>query len=321
MEYTCTFCGYTAASLEDVEPDEQFYRGFWCPNCDGFTYFADQTEKHNFLLLLEDKMAASHHSLYSKPDFPTQVSPLRYPGGKSKFIGSILDKCNDSNMVNFVEPFAGGASVGLSLLLAGKIENLYLNDADFGIYSLFYTIKYFPQILIHRIKTFTPSEKAFKEAKLSVLGGYKGLDTTDAAWVMLIVNRLAYSGIVKANCMSNPKARWNPDNLIRKIKAIDKYSEHIFISNVDAYDFIEEMYWYSNTTLFIDPPYFQKGKFLYNLYYTPEDHEKLSFLLNQLYQGMPGADMIITYDYCKEIAELYLYPVVEIVGRKYCIAN
>lgn len=114
---------------------------------------------------------------------------------------------------------------------------------------------------IQRIKSFNPSERAFKKAKISVLEGYKGLDTKDAAWAMLIVNRLAYSGIVKANCMSDPGARWNPDSLIRKISAINQHSEHIFISNMDACEFIEEMYWYSYATLFIDPPYFKKGKY------------------------------------------------------------
>lgn len=318
--YTCKFCGYSSTDLEDFEPDGKFQKGFWCPYCDGFTYFEKQTDKHNFALLLENP-SKSTAIAYKKPDFPTQVSPLRYPGGKSKFVSPILSKCNAKNMVNFVEPFAGGASVGLSLLLAGKIQNLYLNDVDFGVYSLFFTIKHFPQILAERIKTFTPTEKAFRRAKMKATVGFKGLDTTDAAWNMLVVNRLAFSGIAKANCMSNPAARWNPDKLCDKIMNIHSHADKIHVSNIDACEFIEEMYWKPTTTIFVDPPYYVKGKALYNNYYTHEDHLNLSVLLDELYKGMPGADMIVTYDYCKEIEDMYYYPTVETVGRKYSIAN
>lgn len=320
-KYTCQFCGHASNSLDDFEVDEQYHLGYWCPYCDGFTYFSNEVKHHQFFLILEDKNNLSCPKQNIKPLFKTQVSPLRYPGGKSKFVGQIISKCNADNMINFVEPFAGGASVGLSLLLSGKIQSLYLNDADFGIYSLFYTIKYFPQILIERIKTFIPSVRAFKKAKQKVSDGYIGLDMTDAAWNMLIVNRLSFSGIAKANCMSNPSARWNPKSLIKKINAIHNYSDRIFISNQDAYTYIEEMYWLPNTTMFIDPPYYENGKYLYNLFYSDKEHRKLSFLLDDLYKGMPGADMILTYDFCSEIESMYEYPKISIIGRKYSIAN
>lgn len=318
--FTCKFCGHSSTDLEDFEPDEKFNKGFWCPYCDGFTYFEKQTDKHNFALLMENPSKTTANT-YKKPDFPSQVSPLRYPGGKSKFVGPILSKCNTENMVNFVEPFAGGASVGLSLLLAGKIQNLYLNDSDFGIYSLFYMIKYMPEVLIEKIRHFRPSQKAFLRAKNCVNEDYYGLDISEAAWVLLVCNRLAFSGICKANCMGNPSARWNPDKLSEKIMNIHRFSDRIQISNIDACEFIEEMYWRSSTTIFVDPPYYVKGKALYNKFYTHEDHLKLSVLLDELHKGMPGADMIVTYDYCEEIENMYYYPTIETVGRKYSIAN
>lgn len=121
--------------------------------------------------------------------------------------------------------------------------------------------------------------------------------------------------------MSNPAARWNSEKLRDKIMNINKYADKIHVSNIDACKFIEEMYWCSSTTIFIDSPYYIKGKALYNKFYTHEDHAKLSFLLDELHKGMPGADMIVTYDYCKEIEDMYYYSTVETVGRKYSIAN
>lgn len=46
----------------------------------------------------------------------------------------------------------------------------------------------------------------------------------------------------------------------------------------------------------IDPPYVKKGQALYHHYYTERNHTKLVFLLNELFKGMPGADIIVTYD-------------------------
>ena len=52
------------------------------------------------------------------------LSPLRYPGGKSKladFIGLTIQNLNMPNCT-YIEPFAGGSGVALSLLLNGIVE-------------------------------------------------------------------------------------------------------------------------------------------------------------------------------------------------------
>ncbi|MDR3260028.1 MAG: DNA adenine methylase, partial [Fusobacteriaceae bacterium] len=45
-------------------------------------------------------------------------SPLRYPGGKAKFYPILLDVFEKNKIKNplFIEPFAGGAGLGLKLL-------------------------------------------------------------------------------------------------------------------------------------------------------------------------------------------------------------
>lgn len=317
--YECKYCGFQSDSIDDFEDNFTYHKGFWCPYCDGFTYFKSSQDERTFKLILENKIK-SKKKLNNVP-FSTQVSPLRWPGGKSKFVGQLLPCCNPDKMENFVEPFAGGASVGLSLLLAGKVKELYLNDLDFGVYSLFQLIKYMPKVLVDKIQRFVPTKEAYYQARQWVNDNYEGLDMVDAAWNLLVVNRLAFSGIPKANCMSDPAARWTANTLIKRIKKIHDVSEHIHVSCMDACEMIEEMYWKPNTTIFIDPPYKNKGKDLYVNYYTDENHYKLSNLLDDLYKGMPGADMLITYDDCEFIKELYAYPEVMTVDRSYCIAN
>ena len=161
--YKCRFCGFESGSIDDFEPDEQNHAGFWCPYCDGFTYY--EKENRSFLLYLEDP---SKEETYVKPAFLVHCSPLRYPGGKTKMIGTVYNACRKDHMKNFIEPFAGGASVGLALLLSGNIRKLYLNDQDYGIYALYKTIKEDPEILTERIRPFVPSEAEYKKCQKKV---------------------------------------------------------------------------------------------------------------------------------------------------------
>lgn len=322
MQYQCNFCGFCSDNADDFELDFHNNAGYWCPYCDGFMYYETNNERHSFLLLLENpNTSATVENFRGSRHIPTRVSPLRYPGGKSKIIHKILSECNSMNMNCFVEPYAGGASVGLALLLSGEIKELYLNDIDYGIYSLFRCIQHSPDALCKRISGFVPSKEAYKNAQQIMFSDYKDCSLLDAAWALLVVNRLSFSGICKANCMGDPSARWNAQELIKRINKIHQYSGHIHISNRDALSFIEEMYWYPNATIFIDPPFFIKGKQLYKHFYQKSEHDQLAYLLDDLFKGMPGADMIVTYDMADYIRNLYEYPNVKVINRIYSIAN
>jgi DNA adenine methylase len=153
---------------------------------------------------------------------------------------------------------------------------------------------------------------------------YSGFDLIESAWASLLVNRLAYSGVSKANPLGGRKgsqkellSRWNPTNLIKRIEKIHSLSDKIEITQENAVELIEEAYWQDDATIFIDPPYVKKGKDLYHCFYTEKDHRKLAYLLDTLYFGCPGADIVVTYDYNEWLNTLYDYPEREIIGRKY----
>ncbi len=80
-------------------------------------------------------------------------SPLRYPGGKSAITPVISYAINKNNLkeCTYIEPFAGGASVALNLLISDTVNRIVINDADKAVYSFWKSITESPRWFIERI--------------------------------------------------------------------------------------------------------------------------------------------------------------------------
>lgn len=67
---------------------------------------------------------------------PTTLSPLRYPGGKTKLYDIVRDIIDKNNLHNtYIEPFAGGAGLALKLLLNNDVKRIIINDSDLAKYA------------------------------------------------------------------------------------------------------------------------------------------------------------------------------------------
>lgn len=322
---TCHWCGVKGpASDFDIYPSPA---GFWCPECEGFTYMDEaEREKHRFLLLLEDKGVLDAQRISSPlPRLKKRLSPLRYPGGKSKLIDYLYSRLSQEQLDTFAEVFAGGASLGLTLLDAGIIKRLILNDKDPGVYALWKTIVECPQELTGRLQSVVPTHRDLSDAQ-AVLARQEA-PTAVLAWSFLLANRLSFSGIVKANPLGGKNgsqealtARWNPKALAERICHIYSMRDCIELHNMDACEFLETQgYWYDKATIFVDPPYWEKGKALYTHYYEEKDHVELAELLQNMYMSFPEPDIIVTYDNHPRIREMYPLAKQEVIHRRYSI--
>lgn len=325
MEYTCSYCGFSSNSLEDFEEDFQQHQGFWCPDCDGFTYFDGKADKRSYMVLLENKENKEATKVHPRFKLKKQVSPLRYPGGKSKVLDLLASYLSEEKKT-FVDVYCGGGSVGLSLLLSGVVEHLVMNDLDKGVYAFFHTVLTAPEALIQKIRTVVPDRELFFYYQEMVKKDYDEFPELERAFGFLVVNRLAFSGIWNANPTSNLLQRWNPKVLEKRVWNIWEKREQIILLNEDALKVIEEYYWDETCTLFIDPPYYVAwDKKLYHHCYQEEEHQKLADLLNTLVCGMPAhADILVTYDNHPFIAKLYQeagFANVETISRNYSIAR
>jgi len=90
----CTFCCEEYDLLEDDV--DRIETGFWCDLCEGFSFFDHSLEaQRKFTLILEGKAEQNEYVHASrKIKLNKRLSPLRYPGGKSKLADYILSHIN-----------------------------------------------------------------------------------------------------------------------------------------------------------------------------------------------------------------------------------
>lgn len=244
---------------------------------------------------------------------PKQLfTPLRYPGGKGK-LASFVAKVIESNGLKggcYVEPFAGGASVALYLLLKGYVSSIHINDKDPAIAAFWYNIVNNASKICDLIEN-TPVtiEEWQKQREIQKIKDSLHL-SLDLAFSTLFLNRTNRSGIIWAGPIGGQKqtnqwkldCRFNKSDLIKRIERIATHKEAITVSQLDAVDllqpFVEQES--KDTLIYLDPPYYVKGQGLYLNAYTHEDHEQLSAIVGQI-----KAHWLVSYDNVPEILELY----------------
>ena len=61
---------------------------------------------------------------------PITLTPLRYPGGKTKLTNYLTKILIQNSLVDghYIEPYAGGAGLAISLLIKGVARYIHLND-------------------------------------------------------------------------------------------------------------------------------------------------------------------------------------------------
>lgn len=238
-------------------------------------------------------------------------TPLRYPGGKQKltpFIEEILEENEIDGQ--YVEPYAGGAGVALSLLIRRKVRTIHLNDSDIRIYAFWYSVINENERFCRKIACASMTiEEWFLQREIS--RNPSQYDLFDIGFSTFYLNRCNRSGVLKGGVIGgldqngNYKmdARFAINDLIQRVELIGLYSDRITISNLDAEYLIEEFIptLDDNSLVYFDPPYFHKAKGLYLNSYSPKDHERLSKSIQQ----KVNKPWILSYDNVPEIVGLY----------------
>lgn len=242
----------------------------------------------------------------------TYRTPLRYPGGKQRiwrFIEEILAE-NDLTGGHYVEPYAGGAGVGMELLLAGKVSRVHLNDACIAVYSFWYAVLHEPERMCRRISRASLTVEEWKKQR-EIFRNREKADTIDLGYAMFYLNRCNRSGIPTGGVIGGlaqtgewkMDARFPRNELIRRIETIAGKRRSISIRNWDAERFITKYVprLPQNALVYCDPPYFHKADRLYPNHYGPEDHARIAAVI----QHSLNRHWVVSYDAAREILQHY----------------
>ncbi|RKS86881.1 site-specific DNA-adenine methylase [Orbus hercynius] len=243
----------------------------------------------------------------------TTLSPLRYPGGKKqleKFVNELF-MLQGMESITYIEPFAGGSGLALSLLASNKVDNIIINDFDYAIYAFWYSILNNHENFIEKIEKTPITIKEWEKQK-KIYSSQKKHSLLELGFATFFLNRTNRSGIIKAGVIGGKEqlgnykidCRFNKPALIKKIELVESLKNKIQLTNFDATIFIKDIIPQTspnNAFIFFDPPYFKQGKDLYTNFYTEEDHSELFNAIDHL----TNYKWIVTYDNADKINELY----------------
>ena len=239
-------------------------------------------------------------------------SPLRYPGGKNK-IAKFIKLVFEKNLLHdgyYVEPYAGGASVGLFLLMNEHASKIIINDFDRSIYAFWYSVLNETEQLCALIMETPINRRNWKKQK-KIQKNKNNAPLLQLGFSTFFLNRTNRSVIIKGGIIGGQKqsgayrmnARFNKIDLIERIKKIAAYKERISLYNLDACQLLIEIenQLPAETLIYFDPPYYVKGKGLYVNHYKHEDHVHVANMVN----GLRNYKWIVSYDSKLAIKKLY----------------
>ena len=238
-------------------------------------------------------------------------SPLRYPGGKRKltnYMKLILGQ-NDLIGAHYIEPYAGGSAVALALLFEGYAAHIHINDLSRSVYAFWYSVLFETESLCRRIRE-TPVTVDEWHHQRAIQDHASEAPLLDLGFSTFFMNRTNWSGIITGGMIGGKNqrgsykldARYNAKDLIDRIKRVASHRAQIGVYHQHASLFISDVLptLSHNALVYLDPPYYSKGKDLYENDYDYEDHKSVADLVRGMDQPW-----VVTYENTPEIECLY----------------
>lgn len=246
------------------------------------------------------------------------LSPLRYPGGKL-WLASYIERTLELNRIKpvlFVEPFAGGASIALTLLYKNKVNRIALIDRDPLVAAFWHTVFYDTDWLVEQIATLEVTLDQWQSLRVKRPEGRR-----DKALKCLFLNRTNYSGIItraagpiggqRQESSYKIDCRFPRSTLISRVRVLGGFRDRVeFVWNCSWRKAIarishlqcrgaltagaHEIFYY------LDPPFFNKADRLYTHHFTAKDHWMLRASVTRI-----GSPWILSYDAAPTLGLLY----------------
>ncbi len=209
---------------------------------------------------------------------------------------------------SYAEPYAGGAGAGLYLLTEGYIDHLYINDLNPGIAAFWRSVLRNTDEFVDLVRREPISVGRWHEHRQTYLSGETSSEL-DLGFATFYLNRCNRSGILTARPIGGLDqtgrwkidARFNREELCRRIQLIAEYRDSVTVTSLQALEFLRRRSRSKKLTFcYVDPPYLNKGEDLYMSMQSWNDHEALSKCLSRLQHPW-----VLTYDVEERIRALY----------------
>lgn len=235
-----------------------------------------------------------------------QLSPFRYPGGKTWLVPEIRKWLSRKpKPTEFIEPFAGGAIVGLTVAAEGLADHVTLVELDPDVAAVWETIFHGnAEGLAKRILEF---DLTLKNVQRAIAKAPRS--RCEHAFQTILRNRTCHGGIMAPGSGllkhgGNGKgiaSRWYPATLTKRIRNLIPLRGRVSFVEGDGLHYLRETIHQPYTTYFIDPPYTAPGKRAGRRLYTYSelDHEELFDLCKKAM-----GDFVMTYDDTEAVIEM-----------------
>ncbi len=240
-------------------------------------------------------------------------TPLRYPGGKAKLATFIKRLMVENRLLDgeYVEPYAGGAAIALELLFHEYVSCIHINDISRPIYAFWKCVLRHTEKLCQLIID-TPLSVDSWDKQKQIFQHSSLHDDIELGFATFFLNRTNRSGILNGGIIGGRNqngpwkidARFNAKELVFRIESIAKMSNRIQLTRQDALKFLRKgsTRWPQKTLIYLDPPYYVKGRDLYYDFYQQKDHEQVAEFIKQT----SLQKWIVSYDNVQPIRNLYL---------------
>lgn len=235
------------------------------------------------------------------------ITPLRYPGGKSKALDRILPHI-PANIGEFREPFVGGGSVFLAVkkLFQNRIGRYWINDLNTDLYAFWHFLKCETDPLIDQICAFKENYEDGRALHQFLTDEANMRSDFDRAVRFFLMNRITFSGVVDAGGYSQQafEKRFTLSSIERLRIAAYFLDERVNITHGDYEPVLQAPG--ENVFIFLDPPYWSAtGSKLYGVkgaLHTSFEHERFA----EAMRNCPHR-WLITYDDSPKIRELFAF--------------
>jgi DNA adenine methylase len=236
-----------------------------------------------------------------------QLSPFRYPGGKTWLVPEVRKWLTSSKRTPsvFVEPFAGGSMAGLTAASENLVEHVFLGELDDDVAAVWKTIIQGKEVDVAWLSKQIIDFDVTLENVRSILDGNPKA-VRGKAFRTIVKNRMQRGGIMAAGAGlvktgeagRGLNSRWYPETLVKRIDALQLIRDRITFEQADAFEVIKRYVDDDDAFFFVDPPYTAGGKKAGSRLYTHSeiDHEGLFALMASV-----RGSVMLTYDDAPEV--------------------